>query len=331
MQVELNIIPLESTDKPWSSAANIPVDSAPAEAVSGGSYFVWTADMNGKPLQPRPEGSSKTSEPPRQDPLVKEARQIMYTLNDAGQQPPSSEQLELVAEFEKVIHVLNHLYPPGDPDAESKFRLRYRTVFGLSRVSLQKVKGYNAETAKKTLDTIKADLINHEAPRIKNTNIKEQLRWAAWIAGPAAAAYVILSRVPDNGVLATWLTDLGANRATVANFMLLWVGCCLGVSLSYALRKSVFTLDDLVDPESDYLTPAIRVALTGTLAMLLVMLSMLKIVNISFADHSLSQVADAGQAMLAFVVGVICGIGEKLLSGTILTKSEALVGGIKKP
>ncbi len=296
----------------------------------GKSFILWVADSTGKKLQPMSSGDKPVR--PTQDSSNPQARQIVFTLNPLGKQPPPSDQMELYAGFERVIHALNHLYPVGDPAAEAKFRLFYRTVFGLAQLSLEAdeaVGGFSADTARKNLDAVNKDIVDDEAPRVKNANIKEQLRWALWIAIPAALAYMVLSHVPDAGNLGGWLKELGASRATVANFMLLWVGCCLGVSLSYALRKPEFTLEDLVTPESDFLTPAIRVALTGTLTMLLVMFSVLGIADVKVASHSLSDVANPNEQMLAFVVGVICGIGEKLLSGTVMAKTKSLLGSIK--
>ncbi len=317
-------------DQAGGSAPNVAhkvADNDPGGSDAGHPYVVWTADMAGRQLEP--PSDDKTKPRPKQDPLNPKARQIMFTLNDASKKPPSADQLALVAEFERTIHALNHLYPPDHPGAEDKFRLLYRTVFGLARVALQQVNGYTPEGARKALEAVQEDIINHEAPRVKNGNIKEQLKWAAWIALPAALAYVILSRVPDDGVLGSWLGELGANRAVLANYMLLWVGCCLGVCLSYALRKPKFMLEDLVNPESDFLTPAIRLALTGTLAVLLVMFSVLEFFDLTVAKHSLSDIAKPNSQMLALVVGIVLGIGEKLLSGTVLSKSEALVGNLK--
>ena len=52
-------------------------------------------------------------------------------------------------------------------------------------------------------------------------------------------------------------------------------------------------------------------------------------IDISIASQKLSDVANQNQEMLAFVVGVICGISEKILSGTITTKTKALIGSVK--
>lgn len=296
----------------------------------GRSFLIWTADSTGKKLQPKP--AEEAAVRPNQDPSDSKARQIVFTPNPAGKQPPPNDQMELYAGFERVIHALNHLYPAGEPASEAKFRLLYHTVFGLAQLALEADEahgGLGVDAAKKALEAVQKDIVDDEAPRVKNANIREQLRWALWISIPAVVAYMVLSHVPSDGYLSTWLTELGAQRATVANFMLLWVGCCLGVCLSYALRKPDFTLEDLVTPESDFLTPAIRIGLTGTLTMLLVMFSVLGIVDLAIASHKLSDVANPNEQMLAFVAGVICGIGEKFLSGTVMSKTKSLMGNIK--
>jgi hypothetical protein len=265
---------------------------------------------------------------PKQDPTLPEARQILFSLNDAGRQPPPPDDVDLADSCERVVHALNHLYPAGDPASEAKFRLNYHDVFGLAGLALEKEHGFDTATSKKQLDRIKRNIVEDEGPRIKNSNIKVQLHWAAWISFPVFGAFLLFSLLPDNGNLG-WLKQLGANRATLANFMLLWVGCCLGVCLSYALRTQELTLEDLVTPDSDFLTPAIRLGLTGTLAMLLVMLSMLDIVDLTIAKSKLSDIADPNHQMFAFIVGTVCGIAEKLLPTKFMTATKDLVGGIK--
>jgi hypothetical protein len=310
---------------PTAAGSATPAPAAPTPAASEKSFLVWTADRTGVRLQPLKEDGTR----PKQDPSRPEARQITFTPNDAGKQPPPSDQMDLASDVNRVIHALNHLYPPGDPTSEANFRFFYRSVFGVAQLALEKEKGFDAKTAQTQLDIIKKDIVDDEGPRVKSANIKMQLKWAAWIAIPFGAAYLLLSHVPDNGYIGRWLGELGAKRAAVANFMLLWVGCFLGVCLSYALRTTKLTIEDLVNPESDYLTPAIRLLLTGTLTMLLVMLSMLDIVDVSIASHKLSSIANPDSQMLAFVLGVIFGIGEKLLPATIMAKTKDLVGSIK--
>jgi hypothetical protein len=286
---------------------------------AAGSFFILTADKAGNRLNPPDENAT----PPRQNPSDANARNIIFSRKDTATGQLPRDQIEVCDGIEKIIHALNFLYPAGKHRDDANFRLYYVRVFGLAKVALEKGT-FDADFAKKELALIERDLIDDKGPYIKNKHIKDLLRCAAWLSIPAFLAYVVLCQYELD-----WLQKLHANRQVLANFMLLWLGCFLGVCLSYALRKPDMTLEDLVTTDSDFLTPLIRLAFTGTLAMLLVMLSMLKLLDVKFGPLALSEVSSDNQQMLAFVVGVICGIGEKLLSGTITTKTKALIGNGK--
>ena len=42
-----------------------------------------------------------------------------------------------------------------------------------------------------------------------------------------------------------------------------------------------------------------------------------------------SAVLDSNKQLLAFVAGVVCGVGERVLPAKIMSKTSALIGGVK--
>jgi hypothetical protein len=306
-----------------TSGSGEPSDSAEANRQRDKQSFFWilTADNAGRKQNPM---KNEHDPPPSQDPNDQSARQIVFHLRRGLTDSPPPEQLEWSRAADKVVRALNHLYPPGTPDDESKFRLYYVSVFQLARLTLQD--GILTKDAREELATIEKNLIDDAGPSVKNTHILELLRWAAPLSVPFLVSYVLLCYAPEYRRVDHFLHTIHIDPQVLANFMLLWLGCFLGVCLSYALRKHDFTVDDLLTAEADLLRPAIRLVFAGSLAMLLVMLALGGIIDVQVGRNSVSSVADPGRHMFAFFVGTICGISEILLPSKV---SEAAVLSFK--
>ena len=124
-----------------------------------------------------------------------------------------------------------------------------------------------------------------------------------------------------------FLDRLHIEPTTPASFVVVWLGCFLGVCFSFTLRKHDFKVDDLVaKTESDLLRPVARLAFAGTLTMLLVMLSTLNMVDVKCGSLALSRVTEPHSHTLAFVVGVVCGISELLLPVKVMGQTARFGG-----
>ena len=113
----------------------------------------------------------------------------------------------------------------------------------------------------------------------------------------------------------------------MANFMLLWVGCFLGVWLSYGIRTTSFTLSDLTITDSDRLTPAIRLVFAGTLTMILGIIFAFPILEIKIGNFPITDFNT--QPMLAFLLGCFCGISELVLPTTVAKRASDFISNIK--
>lgn len=110
--------------------------------------------------------------------------------------------------------------------------------------------------------------------------------------------------------------------------MLLWVGCCGGVWLSYAIRTTSFTLRDLVVTDADRLLPLMRLLFACLLTTVLGLL-----LALGFADASIGNVrlsSFTSQASLALLLGLVCGVSELLLPSMIAARSSAILATIKQ-
>ncbi|WP_227869227.1 hypothetical protein [Nitrosospira lacus] len=250
--------------------------------------------------------------------MDEKATDIYFGVVNTVPQPPPKDQLELQQDIEKVLRTVQLIY--GHPVAgsvercKSQFRSYYMRLFRLAQLGLE---GPDAspEISKSALATVSANLIDDEASRVKNGHLVRLGGTAIVLALPFILLYLVMRITPPNDGLANLLLSFGIERVIFANFMLLWVGCFIGVWLSYGIRTSVFTLTDLTVTDSDRLLPVIRLLFAGSLTMILGIMFMLGVVQISLGNHSLTDFSTS--PMLAFLVGTLCGISELLLPTTV--------------
>ncbi len=244
----------------------------------------------------------------------------------------------------RIEHALLELYPEDQGNPESRFRFFFVRLFYAAQLALEgdvkahpdgKVKSVggrlSAEAARAEIQSVADDLVGDEAPRIKNRHLRELGRCAAIITLPALLAYVLLSLLTPDPESADgfskFMLRLHVESAAMANFMLLWIGTMVGVWLSYAFRTTTFSLADLTRTDSDHLSPQFRLLITGTLAVILVLVAVLGLGDVSMGNASIAKAAEL--PMLAFVVGAILGIGEQKFTGTVATRASELFGGGK--
>lgn len=293
-----------------------------------GSFKVWPANAAGVPLgNPNPQ-PGQPGEPP--DLTDENATDIYFGVLEGVPRPLPKDQIELQQDIEKVLRAVWQIYsrPIAGSEAyyKSRFRSYYVRLFRLAQVGLE---GNNVlpEISKSALATITAELIDDEASRVKNDHLKRLGVTAIKLALPLILIYLILRLISPNSGLADMLISIGIERVAFANFMMLWVGCFIGVWLSYGIRTSVFTLTDLTVTDSDHLLPKMRLLFAGTLTMILGIMFMLGVVKISLGNYSLTDFST--NPMLAFLIGAFCGISELLLPTTVSKHASGFINKSK--
>lgn len=306
-------------------------------AASETVFAIRVADKGGSKLHTEADQAAMPTDP--------KARQLVFDMKIAkgGTSPPVADMV-ICREISRIEHALQELYPEGQDNAETLFRPYFVRLFHIAQLALEgdvvvddkgQVKSVGGrlsiEAAKAEIEAIANDLIDDEAPRIKNRHLRELGKWAALIALPALLAYVAISLlVPAGGKTNEFvqiMDRLNLQPKAAANFMLLWVGTMVGVCLSYAFRTTEFSVGDLTKTDSDHLSAQLRLMIVGTLAMLLVLMAVLSLGDVALGNMSIAKAAEI--PMLAFVVGAILGIGEQKLSGNVSKRAGDMFGATR--
>ena len=294
-----------------------------------GSYRIWTADAEGKALDPppRPDPTAPQAAEVKHfpDPHKSAAVDIYYGIDPKAPQPPPKGQAELHTEIEKVLSAVRRLYLPEGGSPEPKFRRYYVRIFRLAQLGLEGADA-SPDVARTALNKVTTDLIDDEAGRIKNGHMAALGSTAIALSAPFLLLYCLLTLLPSE-IIEPWLRKLGVVRLTAANFMLLWLGCFLGVWLSYAIRTATVTLVDLTTTDNDRLLPSMRLLFAGLLTMVLGFLFVLGVVEIKLGTFAITHIAE--NAALAFLVGILCGISEAALPAVASRRAAAFLGDIK--
>jgi len=289
-----------------------------------GCFAIYPADKYGIVI-------GKTELPIDSSDLDKEeAVDIYFAVQEDAPHPLPTDQAALPDSIGKVLRSAQQIYlhPAAGSEARCKeqFRSYYIRLFRLAQVCLE---GNNAspEIAQSTLATITADLINDEASRVKNGHLKRLGTAAITMSLPSLIIYLLLRLIQPNDTLDGILRSIGIQPLALANFMLLWVGCFIGVWLSYGIRTTVFTLADLTQADSDYLLPGMRLLFAGMLTMILGIIFMLGVVKISLGSYSITDIGT--NSALAFLIGAFCGISELLLPTAVSKQASDFVSKVK--
>jgi hypothetical protein len=286
--------------------------------MAAGAYKVWTSDASGEPLDP------PTTTEPNRKPNPKDERAVGIYFG--VESPPPDDQAALQSDIENVLSAATRIYLDSDETRnEQRFRRYYSRLFGLARVGLE---GTEASTklAKAALDKVAADLVDDEGQRVKTRNLVALAKYGALYSSPFAVAYVLLA-LGDVKPVNELLSSLGMDRRTMAHFMLLWIGCFVGVCLSYGVRTATFSLTDLTSTGSDRLLPQTRLVFIGTLTMLFGLLFVNGLVEVKVGSKAITDIAsDPGVAML---LGILFGMSEAALPAAAAKKASELMEGLK--
>lgn len=300
--------------------ATEPAEAAPSTSVQKGAYWVWVTNASGQPIG-LPTKDNKDAQP---DPGRADAVDIFFGVL-ASPDPPPKDQFELQINIDKVLRTCQRLYLRKKPEQLAKFRSYFTRLFRIAQLGLQ---GQNPAplVAAFELNSITSDLLDDEAAAIKTGYMVTLGRYALMYSIPMLSLYALLRLLPES-VLVSALTALHVNVELFACFLLLWVGCFLGVWLSYGIRKSKFSLVDLTTGDDDRLAPHIRLLFAGMLTMLIGILFALGLVQLSIGSVSVTDITQS--PMLAFIVGAFCGISELALPASLGKRATTFIQSIK--
>lgn len=304
-------------------AASQVVPPAPLQPVVKplGAFKLWTVDDNGVFVSAKPNLNGATVRP-TPDPAAAEAVDIYMSPTGRA----SDDQAKLYDDVNAVLDVVRRLYlPDGTRPNASKFRTYYVRIFRLAQVGLEGTDP-SPKQSKGALESLKASLLDDEGLNVKTKNLSA-LGWTAWrYSWPMLLVYGFL-RLVGPGKVDALLNTLQISRVAAANLILLWIGCFVGVCLSYGVRTSTLTLTDLVTPGPDRLSPSLRLLFIGTLTMFFGLLFMMKIVELKIGEYSTASIGN--DPSLAFIVGILFGLSESVLPGLAGKRAESFLKGLQ--
>lgn len=269
---------------------------------------VYPCNVNGEVTQPPlPPGDSR-------------AVSIYFEVNTEQATPPQ-DQLDLKRDIERALHAITRLFT--EKKQESKFRPYYVQLLNLSALGLVGDRA-SPEIARRALENMTSELIDGEGPAIKNAHLAQLTKFACLLAVPFLVLYAILRLAAPTHWLPAILRPLSIDGVQLSAFMLLWVGCFVGVVLSYGSRTTTMTLEDLIVTDADYLKPLSRHLFAGTLTMVLGLLLCLGIFEVKIAGISTNELVR--DPMIAFLIGTFFGMSELLLPGAVARRAGSVLG-----
>lgn len=283
-----------------------------------GAFRIWTVDDNGNWVSTPKKADEKVAPDPAADAAV----EIYFS--PTGH--PTDDQSRLYDDVTSVLDVVRRLYlDTGSRPNKAKFRAYYVRIFRLAQVGLEGTDP-SPKQAKGALEALKGSLLDDEGLSVKTRNLSALGETALMLSLPLASVYFVLL-VVGHGELERLLASLQISRVAMANVMLLWIGCFVGVCLSYGVRTSTLTLADLVNPGPDRLSPGMRLLFIGALTMFFGMLFMKKIVEVKIGGYSTSDIGT--DPAMAFIVGTLFGLGEAVLPGLAGKRAESFFKGLQ--
>jgi hypothetical protein len=272
-------------------------------------------------IDPPADPKNRDRQPNPEDPAVVD---IYYVLEDSPELPPK-EQVDLQLNIDKLLRAVQRLYMKTTPAQENKFRIYYVRLFRIAQLGLE---GDNAvpEVATGVLAAVTADLIDDEAGFIKNSHLKNLGGFVALYSIVCLSLYATVQLFSRNGEVAS-LAAMGMDTVMLSMLLILWVGCFIGVWLSYGIRTTSFSLADLTTRDQDRLEPHIRLLFAGLLSMIIGLLCALGFIKVEIGNIEITNIMN--NPMQALILGLFCGISELALPSSIGTRAHNLVASLK--
>jgi hypothetical protein len=185
---------------------------------------------------------------------------------------------------------------------------------GIAHVGLEHDDPSQVKLAMKLLDTFHEEFVASEAGAVKNRYLARLGMWCLLVSAGSVAGYILASR---------YLNDPAVNK--LRNFWLLAAGAGVGTWLSFALRRVILTFLDLATLEEDQLDPPTRVVFVTALACVVGLSLWTGAINVELGTFNF-QLADSGTN--ALLLGLLLGIAERTMSGSVFKRATGLTGSI---
>lgn len=224
--------------------------------------------------------------------------------------PVPEDQRELHFQVYATVGVLKLLRDYGMSGKDDKARHHLIEEFRKRIVQVATVgltsKNVQREVAVGALDQVRKELVNRWGRRV----IYKYLTRLAGCAGV--------------GIVGGALIEAAAQRApALAGYGLVLIGAMVGAWLSVASSRTSVTFDALPDFLGVSAEPAIRMGFAGLLALVAALFLQIGVMNITLGSVSLATFHQA--RLVALLLGLVSGIGEKALSPRVIARAGDIV------
>lgn len=208
----------------------------------------------------------------------------------------TAEQLELKSQVEQVLTSIQIIFAKD----EKLFSSYFNQLLSLAQAGLV---GDSAQpdVAMMALTSFKADIVAREAGRIKNQYMKT--------LGGQALAFALVGL--GFGLIPYFVVGENALSA----FCVLWAGCMGGVWVSFGIRKTQMTFQDLSIPDGDLLQPSVRLVFAGVLTIFLGFVFVKGAISVDIAQLKSAEIAS--DFVTAAIFGFVCGVSELTLPAKV--------------
>lgn len=230
--------------------------------------------------------------------------------------PIPKEQLSLKTELYNALFVLRQLDDPKHSMASYAKHLKSIAELGLCGAEAQ------VEDAEEELRQFKDKVVAHAGQLIKN-RYAQILGWMAFVnAAFAAGIYAAIKGWP---LLLDFLTRVGMNALDLIwlrSHMFAWCGAMAGAWVSFVLRNENIAFADLGRINPSWKAAQIRLLITAIQTLIIGLLMHKQVLSFQIGGFDTRKFPE--EAIVALLVGVMCGYSEKTLSLVINSKAADL-------
>lgn len=245
------------------------------------------------------------------------AREIYFSPNGREEVPPEYAALHI--EIERTLATLNALFADGGGFLTRMTSMRndrkLDEYFGkLSGIALAAFGEDQVQLGRMALAGLQDEVVTREAGAVKNSYLR-RLGYAAILLALVACMIYLYPFAAKPPLL-----------AEAQKFMPLILGALLGTWLSFSLRRPVLAFADLAHLEEDRLDPSIRLLFVVGLTVIIGLLLSTEAIDITIGK--LKTASSLTNGSVAFLVGCLCGIGEKGLSSAVSRRASDFVASL---